>query len=143
MAKDLITDLVRSLGKQLNTEFGCTVYIDPQEQGVQAPCFFVELISSDTKRLLMGRVQYATVIRVKYLPEHEEYAFKEYYPILDRLRQTVELVTLSTGDILRGTQVHTDHTKSSLICTPHYNFVVQETGDKDTMDTMEVNYGTE
>jgi hypothetical protein len=96
-------DVLRGITKALDQEFGCPVYTDDIEQGLDVPCFLVTDLSSTDEHIVMNRHKRVYPFMVQYFPRAKNYRM-ECSDIEDRLYETLEYITVS-GHAIRGTDM--------------------------------------
>lgn len=85
-----------SIGKRLKELFNKPVYINPNQQSTDLPCFFVQLIPNNHIKQIVGkRYQYDLSIDIIYLIDYNNNnSYTEFYGIIDKLDAELEDVDL-------------------------------------------------
>lgn len=85
-----------SIGKRLKELFDKPVYINPNQQSTDLPCFFVQLIPNNHIKQIVGkRYQYDLSIDIIYLIDYNNNnSYTEFYEIIDKLDAELEDVDL-------------------------------------------------
>lgn len=85
-----------SIGKRLKELFNKPIYINPNQQSTDLPCFFVQLIPNNHIKQIVGkRYQYDLSIDIIYLIDYNNNnSYIEFYEIIDKLDAELEDIDL-------------------------------------------------
>lgn len=85
-----------SIGKKLKELFNKPVYINPNQQSTDLPCFFVQLIPNNHIKQIIGkRYEFNLSIDIIYLIDYNNNnSYIEFYNIIDKLDAELEDVEL-------------------------------------------------
>ncbi|MCL2488372.1 MAG: hypothetical protein FWE80_06785 [Oscillospiraceae bacterium] len=84
----------------------CQIFTDEVEQGLNPGDFIVLLLDANKDREIGPRYTLSTLFDIHYFPKSENDPTninKDCYAVADQLEAALELITLPTGDPLRGT----------------------------------------
>jgi len=112
----MLNEILDGITDALYEEFGddYNIYIEEEEQSVQEPCFFVNLLETSNFKKIMGRYYSTNSYCITYYPKTEQQAREEnvYYDpnvecntVTDRLTECLEYITLNSGVVLHGTEI--------------------------------------
>ena len=136
----LIKEIIDGISKKI---YGCyeglyDIYVEEVEQGLQMPCFMINLISSDIRMILKPRYKFESVFDVIYFGEG-------YQDCMDRgseLYDILEYITIEDKDLIRGTKMNMDIIKNILHFRVNYNLILQNKPDIiDMMEDHQINIG--
>lgn len=79
--------ILYSIGKRLKDLFGYPVYINPNQQSTDLPCFFVQLIPNEHLKQIMGNeYEYKLNIDIIYLIDYNKNnSYTEFYEVINKL----------------------------------------------------------
>lgn len=84
-----IMRMLYSVASAIKEEYPDTpIYIDPKQQGIQTPCFFVQLVGSGEhlKREIGVMGSYHLTIDISYLTEYDvNDKYSDYYKVIEKL----------------------------------------------------------
>ncbi len=108
------------------------------EQGLTPPAFIVHLVSSEQVARVGRRWKRLPRFDILYFPKKGR---EECYDVADELCGVLELITLPSDDLLRGTDMNFEVTDGVLHFLISYNHFVchDETGD--SMNNIEIKQG--
>lgn len=121
---------------------GYTIYTDRVEQGLEEPCFFVQFLEPSEKPMIGRRYYRQTEMCIQYMPEDTQQSSRELNRVSDILMNGMEYITLTDGNLLRGTgmKVRMDMDEDVLTFLVSYNmYVVKKKQEEETMDDVKVN----
>ncbi len=101
-----MNEIMDAVTRRLDELFdgGYAVYTDAVEQGIEYPCFFVQLLEPSRKPLLGGRSFQETGLCVQYIPAEEtDGKSRELNRVAEILFDGMEYIALSDGSRVRGT----------------------------------------
>lgn len=139
----MINSIIDGISVSLNSEFGdkYKVFVNELRQGLKEPCFFVSCIKP-SNRIFLGTRYYRThAFCVQYFPESKTGEREECNDVSDRLMLCLEYITV-TGDLIRGTEMHSEIVDGILNFFVNYDFFVNvKTADLPIMEELE--HGTD
>lgn len=114
------------------------IYVEEVEQGLQMPCFMINLISSDIRMILKPRYMFETIFDVIYFGE----GYKDCMDRGSELYDILEYITINDKDLIRGTKMNMDIIKNILHFRVRYNLILQNKPDTiDMMEEHQINIG--
>ena len=114
------------------------IYVEDVEQGLEVPCFMINLISSDIRMILKPRYKFESVFDVIYFGE----GYKDCMDRGSELYDILEYITINDKDLIRGTKMNMYIIKNILHFRVNYNLILQNKPDIiDTMEEHQINIG--
>lgn len=114
------------------------IYVEEVEQGLQIPCFMINLISSDIRMILKPRYKFESVFDVIYFGD----GYKDCMDRGSELYDILEYITINDKDLIRGTKMNMDIIKNILHFRVNYNLILQNKPDIiDMMEEHQINIG--
>lgn len=125
------------------------IYVEEVEQGLQIPCFMINLISSDIRMILKPRYKFESVFDVIYFGD----GYKDCMDRGSELYDILEYITINgfkrkgsidpnNKDLIRGTKMNMDIIKNILHFRVNYNLILQNKPDIiDMMEEHQINIG--
>lgn len=114
------------------------IYVEEVEQGLQIPCFMINLISSDIRMILKPRYKLESVFDVIYFGD----GYKDCMDRGSELYDILEYITINDKDLIRGTKMNMDIIKNILHFRVNYNLILQNKPDIiDMMEEHQINIG--
>ena len=114
------------------------IYVEEVEQGLQMPCFMINLISSDIRMILKPRYIFESVFDVIYFGD----GYKDCMDRGSELYDILEYITINDKDLIRGTRMNMDIIKNILHFRVNYNLILQNKPDIiDMMEDHQINIG--
>ena len=114
------------------------IYVEEVEQGLQMPCFMINLISSNIRMILKPRYMFESVFDVIYFGE----GYKDCMDRGSELYDILEYITINDKDLIRGTKMNMYIIKNILHFRVNYNLILQNKPDIiDTMEEHQINIG--
>lgn len=114
------------------------IYVEEVEQGLQMPCFMINLISSNIRMILKPRYMFESVFDVIYFGE----GYKDCMDRGSELYDILEYITINDKDLIRGTKMNMDIIKNILHFRVNYNLILQNKPDIiDMMEEHQINIG--
>ncbi len=95
MKEITMEDIIQAIAQELKTLFPkVKVYDEGLEQGYEEPCFFIDLIKENTKKLIGNRYDDTTKFRIGYFQDFfEEDARYKAYKVRDVLNEGFNIIT--------------------------------------------------
>ena len=114
------------------------IYVEEVEQGLQMPCFMINLISSDIRMILKPRYKFESVFDVIYFGD----GYKDCMDRGSELYDILEYITVNDKDLIRGTKMNMYIIKNILHFRVNYNLILQNKPDIiDMMEDHQINIG--
>ena len=114
------------------------IYVEEVEQGLQMPCFMINLISSDIRMILKPRYIFESVFDVIYFGD----GYKDCMDRGSELYDILEYITINDKDLIRGTRMNMYIIKNILHFRVNYNLILQNKPDIiDMMEEHQINIG--
>lgn len=101
----MISEIITAISLRLNEAYpDATVDTDKVEQGLQEPCFFIEVLEPIRTPLVGQRWQQDTLFDIQLFDS--EAKNMQFYTIAEELFAYLEYITLPDGSSIRGTSMH-------------------------------------
>ena len=114
------------------------IYVEDVEQGLEVPCFMINLISSNIRMILKPRYMFESVFDVIYFGE----GYKDCMDRGSELYDILEYITINDKDLIRGTKMNMYIIKNILHFRVNYNLILQNKPDIiDMMEDHQINIG--
>ncbi len=114
------------------------IYVEDVEQGLEVPCFMINLISSNIRMILKPRLYKRQVFDVIYFGE----GYKDCMDRGSELYDILEYITINDKDLIRGTKMNMDIIKNILHFRVRYNLILQNKPDIiNMMEDHQINIG--
>lgn len=136
----LIKEIINGISKKIYGFYEglYDIYVEEVEQGLQMPCFMINLISSDIRMILKPRYMFETIFDVIYFGE----GYKDCMDRGSELYDILEYITINDKDLIRGTKMNMDIIKNILHFRVRYNLILQNKPDIiDMMEEHQINIG--
>lgn len=136
----LIKEIINGISKKIYGFYEglYDIYVEEVEQGLQMPCFMINLISSDIRMILKPRYKFESVFDVIYFGE----GYKDCMDRGSELYDILEYITINDKDLIRGTKMNMDIIKNILHFRVNYNLILQNKPDIiDMMEEHQINIG--
>ena len=137
----MITEILDAVTRQLSELFDdeYAIYTDEVEQGLKEPCFFVTFLEPSEKPMIGQRYFRQTSMVIQFIPDESEMVSRNVYEVADVLIDGMEYITLSGGDLLRGTGRRWQVVDGVLNFFVNYNmFVRRKQEQQEPMEEIEV-----
>ena len=108
------------------------------EQGLRPPAFIALLVSAGQIARAGKRWRRTPRFDVMYFPKEGR---EECYAVADELCQTLEVITLPTGDALRGTNMDFEVIDNVLHFFISYNHFVYRKTEEEAMGSLKIEQG--
>jgi len=94
MKEITMDDIIQAIAQELKTLFPkVNVYDEGLEQGYEEPCFFIDFIRENTKKMVGNRYDDTVDMRVVYFQDfHEEEARYKAYKVRDTLNEGFNII---------------------------------------------------
>lgn len=146
----LIKEIINGISKKIYGFYEglYDIYVEDVEQGLQMPCFMINLISSDMRMILKPRYKFESVFNVIYFGE----GYKDCMDRGSELYDILEYITIKGfkrkgsidpgEDLIRGTKMNMDIINNILHFRVNYNLILQNKPDIiDMMEDHQINIG--
>lgn len=100
----MVNDIKNAISIQLYQVFGYEIYSKRVEQGLEEPCFFIQVLSPSRKQIIGNRYFLEVSIDVLYFPSVQG-DNDELDEVGSSLFNDLEYITMVNGDQLRGTKM--------------------------------------
>ncbi|MBQ8248498.1 MAG: hypothetical protein IJY93_01265, partial [Clostridia bacterium] len=117
---------------------GSHIESDSLEQGLETPAFILLLVSGEQIAQVGSRYKRPSRFDVLYFPTKGR---EECCAVADELRSVLELITLPSGDMLRGTGMSFEITDGVLHFFVSYNHFVCRKADETMMEKIKLEQG--
>ena len=138
----MINKIIDGICIAINTKFGdeFEIYTESVEQGFEEPCFSILCLKPTIDQFLGKRYFRTSQFCIHYFP-HTNEPKAECYSVKERLFNALELITVD-GDLIRGTEIHSEIEDDVLSFFVNYNFFVDKVTEA-TEAMMEVDFKTD
>ena len=135
----MLDKIVYGIVQKLNSVFGNSykVYTEWPQQGLQEPCFFIELISSKNTKQHNKRYSRENLFCIKYFPASKDSPKIESYKMLDDLYLVMEHIEVD-GYLQQGIGMSGELVDEVLHFFVNYDMLVKKIIDTETMEVLEV-----
>ena len=136
----LIKEIINGISKKIYGFYEglYDIYVEEVEQGLEVPCFMINLISSNIRMILKPRYMFESVFDVIYFGE----GYKDCMDRGSELYDILEYITINDKDLIRGTKMNMDIIKNILHFRVRYNLILQNKPDIiDMMEEHQINIG--
>ena len=136
----LIKEIINGISKKIYGFYEglYDIYVEDVEQGLEVPCFMINLISSNIRMILKPRYMFESVFDVIYFGE----GYKDCMDRGSELYDILEYITINDKDLIRGTKMNMDIIKNILHFRVNYNLILQNKPDIiDMMEDHQINIG--
>ena len=146
----LIKEIINGISKKIYGFYEglYDIYVEDVEQGLEVPCFMINLISSNIRMILKPRYMFESVFDVIYFGE----GYKDCMDRGSELYDILEYITIEgfkrkgsidpDKDLIRGTKMNMDIIKNILHFRVRYNLILQNKPDIiDMMEEHQINIG--
>lgn len=136
----LIKEIINGISQKIYSFYEglYDIYVEDVEQGLEVPCFMINLISSNIRMILKPRYMFESVFDVIYFGE----GYKDCMDRGSELYDILEYITINDKDLIRGTKMNMDIIKNILHFRVNYNLILQNKPDIiDMMEEHQINIG--
>lgn len=136
----MVNEILYAVTNRLNELYPeYPIYTDGVGQGIEEPCFFVNLLEPSRKPMLGGRSFQQNGFCIQYFPEDLPQRSEKLNAVADCLMDEMEFITLQDGSQLRGSGCSYRVTDGVLSFFVNYNlFLVRKAEKEETMKEIEV-----
>jgi len=118
----MLNKLIDGIAIKLDQEFGFEIYKEAIKQGLNEPCFFILLVTSNQKQMIGKRYFREQPFDIHYFPSTDS-KNTECLDMVDRLNDVLEYITLDT-DLFHGTKMRYEIIDDVLHFFVNYDFHV-------------------
>ena len=136
----LIKEIINGISKKIYGFYEglYDIYVEDVEQGLEVPCFMINLISSNIRMILKPRYMFESVFDVIYFGE----GYKDCMDRGSELYDILEYITINDKDLIRGTRMNMYIIKNILHFRVRYNLILQNKPDIiNMMEDHQINIG--
>ena len=132
----MLNSIISGICEKLNEVFGddVRIYKDEVKQGLQEPCFFVQLVAPTNTQQLGNRYYRKNLFGIQYIPKSETRS--ECSSVQDKLYLALEYITVG-GDLWRGTEMRGELTDGILTFFVNFDSTVYKAVNSDPMEDLE------
>lgn len=134
-----MNQVLQGIADALKTEFGLRVMAADVEQGLNAPCFFVQMLDTAVKPFPSRRSRWTQPFDVLYFPAPDEERTRLYI-IGARALRVLEMISVG-GSPLLGRNRHFEIVDGVLHVFVTYSRMFRETDEQDPMEELETTIG--
>lgn len=137
----MINNLIDGISIKLNQVFGdeVNIYSDNVKQGLEEPCFFIAVLSPSNKKLLGSRSFRDNPFDIHYFPKVIGDNL-ELNDVASKLYEALEYITLTNGDLIRGSKMSYQTVDDVLHFFVNFNMFVKNAEiQADPMESLVVN----
>lgn len=129
--------IVDGICEGLNRAFGdgYKIYTEQVKQGLQTPCFFVQLISPANTRIMGSRFFRENLFCIQYLPSSKE-PKAECTKVQELLFLALEHITVD-GALQRGVKMRGEFVDGVLSFMVNYNMIVEKANELPLMEALD------
>lgn len=137
----MINDILTAISTAIFTQFPeANMYVEPVEQNLVEPAFYIHCINVDQSNLIAGRFRQSMPFEVVYFPLN---GTTEINDTLPELLVTLRLITLKNGQKLSGNNIKGQVIDDLLHVFVDYDTVVSVATDPvDKMEDLKITGGT-
>lgn len=136
----MISEIITAISLRLNEVYpNITVTMEQVEQGLQEPCFFIEVLEPIRTPLVGQRWQQDTLVDIHLFDSEAENI--QFYTIAEELFAYLEYITLPDGNMLRGTSMHFAVNDGVLHFFVTYTVFLYRKKEKEQMEVLHLEEG--
>ena len=134
----MLNDIITAIAIGLNAEFGdgYKTYTKNVTQGLEEPCFFVQVVRAALTPRLGSRYHNENAFVIQYFPQTDG-DNDELHDVAGRMITALGFVTMLNGDILRGTGINFETIDGVLNFFVHYNHHTIMLSDEEKMEDLD------
>lgn len=139
----MLNEIIKGISIALNTAFGegYEIYQNDVEQGLEEPCFFIQVLKPELSPLLGQRSIKHNPFDVMYFPTAPGNN-AEMFTIAEKMLDCMQFISLPNGDLLRGTGMSYEVVDDVLHFMVYFNLPLIRFNEETCMETLETNVGT-
>ncbi len=139
----MLNEIIMGISMKLNAVFGdrYTVYANDVKQGLEVPCFFIQILKPEISPLLGRRSLTRTPFDVLFFPEVSG-CNTELYDVAGKMIEVMDFITLPDGSLLHCTGISYEIVDDVLHFFMNVNYTTTKNCKEDAMETFGVDVGT-
>lgn len=139
----MLNEIIKGISIALNAAFGggYEIYQNDAEQGLQEPCFFIQVLKPELSPLLGRRSMKRNPFDVMYFPTAPGNN-AEMFTVAETLLECLALISLPNGDLLHGTGMNYEVADGVLYFMVNFNLPLIRPCDETYMETLKTDVGT-
>ena len=139
----MLNEIIKGVSMKLNATFGnrYRAYENDVKQGLKPPCFFIGVLKPELSPLVGRRYLSTNPLDIRFIPP-DGGRNTEMFSVAAELLEALEYITLSDGDMLRGTGMSYEVVDGVLHFFVSYNLTLIKPVEKIPMETLDVEMGT-
>lgn len=130
----MVNDIKDAISIRLNQVFGYEIYSKDVQQGLQEPCFFIQVLNPSRKQIIGNRYFLDVLFDILYFPSVQGNN-DELDEVGSSLFNDLEYITMVNGDQLRGTKMSYEKFDGVLHFFVSYGMFVKRI--EEPLDSME------
>jgi hypothetical protein len=133
----MLQGIVDGISKKLSAVFGegYKIYPEHVSQGMKEPCFFIQLVSQSSRRVMDRRFFREHQFCIRYYPKSRDEPRAECFAAQDALFPALSYIT-ADGDLLRGTGMHGEFVDGVLNFFVDFNLFVLTPVEQTPMEEL-------
>ena len=134
----MVNNLIDGISIKLNQVFGDgkKIYSETVKQGLKEPCFFIAVLNPSQSKMIGGRYFRQHPFDVHYFPANTDGKNEEMRRVASQLLDGLEYITLTNGDLVRGTNMNYEVVDGVLHFFVQYNMYIKKIEVIDDMETL-------
>lgn len=139
----MLNEIIKGISMKLNAAFGdrYTVYANDVKQGLDVPCFFIQILKTEISPLLGQRSLTRTPFDVLFFPEDPSNNI-EIYDVAGKMVEAMDYIALPDGSLLHCTGISYEIVDDVLHFFMNVNYTTTKDCKEDAMETFGVDVGT-
>ena len=137
MVADIVNGITRVLG---SASEGHDIYTKDVEQGIETPCFFVQLLKASKRPLIGKRHIRDYPFDIQYFPERDG-DNEEMMDVGDALEEYLAYITLQNGNTVHGNDMSYEIVDGVLHFFVTCSVIMMEVKQEDSMDKYGLTVG--
>ena len=136
----MVNNIIDGISIKLNQVFGdgTRIYSETVKQGLEEPCFFIAVLNPSQAKMIKGRYFRQHPFDVHYFPTNTDGKNKEIQSVASQLLDGLEYITLTNGDLVRGTNMNYEVVDGVLHFFVQYNMYIKKIEVSDDMETLTI-----
>lgn len=140
----MLNEIIKGISMKLNATFGdgYKTYQNDVDQGLEEPCFFINVLKPELSPLLGRRSLKRNPFDLTYFPSAPGNN-AEMFTVAEKLMDSMEYIKLPNGDLLRGTRMNYEIVDDVLHFFVNFNHTLNKIEESVPMETLEMGVGTQ
>lgn len=136
----MLNSITDGISIKLDSVFGkgYEIYGENVKQGLEEPCFFIKPLKVINKPLLGKRKQRTYPFDIAYFPKEGN---AEMMEVSEKALDGLEYITLTNGDVLRGTSLESEIVDGVLHISVNYIVFLNDTSTGESMEGVTTDIG--